>query len=278
MLPKPGILINLALSELYAGHELEALSHLEQYLADPSVPAEKRDRAQRALDEAMKKTSHLAIKSTAGAEVRVDGKLVSLATAHVMPGTHALEARAGDKVRNQSVDVKAGEKRDVDLSFDAPTQPVAVTPPPIAPPPPGGDVTPPPKVESDEGSIFGIRSVAGGVLFVAGGVMLGVGLAANGTASDAKDKVGTLGAGLGANACNRVPADPKCAELASNAEDYKSAKSRAITLIPIGIVGLGGGALLFASSFIWKHKSFIGQSLIPQFAPGLARLDFTTSF
>ena len=110
VLPKPGILINLALSELYAGHELDALSHLEQYLADPSAPAEKRDRAQRALDEAMKKTSHLSIKSSASAEVKVDNKLVSLTTVHVMPGTHALEARAGEKVRSQSVDVKAGEK------------------------------------------------------------------------------------------------------------------------------------------------------------------------
>ena len=273
VLPKPGILINLALSELYSGHELESITHLEQYLADPSAPADKRDRAQRTLDEAMKKTSHLSLKSTPGSEVKVDNKLVSLSTVHVMPGAHTLEARAGDKSKKESVTLAAGEKKEVDLSFDAPA---------VVTPPPGGSgtkiETPPPPIEHDDGSYFGIRSVVGGVLIVGGSVMLGVGFASKASASDSKDKVASLGVGLPATACTGTTPAMQCAEITQAADDYKSSKSRANTLISLGIAGLGVGVVVFASSFIWKHKSFIGSTLVPQVGPGTARLDFTTNF
>ena len=258
VLPKPGILINLALSELYAGHELEALSHLEQYLADPSAPAEKRDRAQRALDEAMKKTSHLSIKSSASAEVKVDNKLVSLTTVHVMPGTHALEARAGEKVRSQSVDVKAGEKRDVDLSFDAPTQPVAVTPPPIAPPP-GGDVTPPPKVEEGSSST---RYIVAGSLAAVGlvGIGLGVGftLSASGASKDLDDAKSKT-----PNGCSGV-SSADCSARSTAADDYAS---RSTTR---NFMFIGGGAFLIggvAAFLLWPTSKSSALVKTPRVVP-----------
>ena len=55
VLQKPSILLNLALSELYSNHPVAAIGHFEQYIADASTPPDKRAKAKKHLEEALKK-------------------------------------------------------------------------------------------------------------------------------------------------------------------------------------------------------------------------------
>jgi hypothetical protein len=134
VLQKPSILLNLALSELYSNHPLDAIVHFEEYIKDPSTPADKRDKSKKHLEEAMKKTAHLQIRTAADAQVTIDGRPVSqpyTTAVHVMPGAHSVEARLGSKTRSANVDPKPGDTVPIDLTFEGePSAPV--DPPPSA--------------------------------------------------------------------------------------------------------------------------------------------------
>ena len=141
VLQKPSILLNLALSELYSNHPLDAIAHFEEYIRDPSTPSDKRDKARKHLDEAMKKTAHLQIRTAADAQVTVDGRPIAppyTAAIHVMPGAHSVEARLASKTKSATVDPKAGDTVPIDLTFEG--EPV---PPPVDPPTTNNDVQPP---------------------------------------------------------------------------------------------------------------------------------------
>jgi hypothetical protein len=134
VLQKPSILVNLALSELYSNHPLDAIVHFEEYMKDPSTPPDKRDKSKKHLEEAMKKTAHLQIRTSTDAQVTVDGRPVAppyTAAIHVMPGAHSVEARLAAKTKSANVDPKAGDTVPIDLTFEG----EPATPPPVEPVP-----------------------------------------------------------------------------------------------------------------------------------------------
>jgi hypothetical protein len=132
VLQKPSILLSLALSELYSSHPLDAIVHFEEYMKDPSTPGDKRETAKKHLEEAMKKTSHLQIRTPAEAQVTIDGQSIPppYTMVHVMPGAHAVEARLASKTKSATIAPKPGDTVPIDLTFEG-----EPTPPPIAPPP-----------------------------------------------------------------------------------------------------------------------------------------------
>lgn len=214
VLQKPSILLNLALSELYSNHPVEAVGHFEQYIKDPSTSPEKRDKAKKHLEEAMKKTGHLQIRTSADAEVKLDGRPVPppLSMVHVMPGAHALEARLGGKTKTANVDAKAGENTPVDLAFDA--EPASPTPAPVpttsastASPPPGSDAHPtePPPAEPSSPSMARWLVPAGLGVVAVGGLVMGIGFASAHDSSvedaDALLRGGNICADRGSAAC-----------------------------------------------------------------------------
>ena len=72
-----GILRNLALSELYSNHAIEALRHLQEYVGRPEVEQAKKDDAKKYIDEAYAKTGHLKITATSGVALIVGDRTYS---------------------------------------------------------------------------------------------------------------------------------------------------------------------------------------------------------
>ena len=270
-MPKTGILVNLALSELYANHPVDAIGHFETYLADPGAPAEKRERALRSLDEAMKKTGHLTIKSTPGSEIRIDGKAAAVGKVHLMPGPHSLEAKRGDKQKAVTIDLQAGAAKDVDLSFDLPSPTPATIPSLDAPPP----TDPPPAVESKEGS-NAPRNIVAGTLAVVGLAGLGVAvmftLKANTSSDDLTVTRTTTG---GDSGC--VTASPTCDARYKAADDLAKNTNIARVMYVVGGVALVGGAVTF---LIWPKAKHVAVSggLSPWVGAGTAGINFTRDF
>ena len=137
--PRVSVLRNLAQSELKTGHPLDALNHFREYVADPSIPREKRDRAVKALAEAYQQTGHLVVTTEPSARVLVDGAPVVAAdgVVDVTAGSHDVEARAGARHAMRTVQAAAGALTQVDLPLPpaTPEAPTAITSPASATPP-----------------------------------------------------------------------------------------------------------------------------------------------
>jgi hypothetical protein len=140
----PSTLRNLALTEMKLGKMVEALGHLKSALKSPTWTAEQRAIVQQNLDDAYAATGHLALKTSPGARVAVDGVLVDAAApldtpVDVMPGTRQIEARLGVQTAHVEVDAVPGRIVEVDVPIASSGQEVAVAPAasgPIVPPKP----------------------------------------------------------------------------------------------------------------------------------------------
>ena len=278
VMQKPGILLNLGLSEIYSGHYVEGLEHLDAWLKDPSTPSEKKERAKKGYDEGYKKTGHLVVRTASGAEVKIDGKSLApgVVTAHVVPGPHKVEARLGEKSKSVDTDAPAGVERTVELAFES--TPLAPAPPSTngtAPPVEGSHVEPP-REEPPHQSFWGIRSITGLVLLAGGGVALGIGFAAKSSENDQKDKIPQLQAGLAPGACAGSTAQ-QCRDLSDALETRDSASARATTSFIIGGVAIGAGAALIASAIVWPHRRTV-FTLLPVGGPQQAGLLLHTNF
>lgn len=260
VLQKPAILLNLALSEVYTDRPVEALEHLDRYLAETNLPEDKRERAKRAYDEAFKKTAHLALTVVPGTDVKVDGEAVSPIPplVHLKPGAHLVEGVRGKLTKTVAVDAVAGETTKVDVRLaDDPGQ--AATPSPAKPdatvhagaPP----FTAPPPAGGAETTFLGWRSITGLALLGAGSVALVFGVVARGDASDAGDRATSLSGSLpnDGSTCTTTPS-PTCNELARSVQDRNDAQARSDVLLVTGGAGLAVGAGFVASAFLWPHR------------------------
>ncbi len=290
VLQKPGILLNLALSELYSTHPVEALTHFEQYLKDPSAPADKRDRAKKAMEEAFKKTGHLAVKTAPEAQISVDGKVSpsSPALLHVLPGAHSIEARLGGKTKTATADARAGETTSVDLAFDkesvsalpavAPAPATATTTVPPADP----RFTEPPHEMVSTETFWGVRSIGGLVLLGAGAAGVVVGLVSKGQQSTQADKVDRLGAAIPPGACTNAPS-ADCRDLAEATSARNDASARAGTFFVLGGAAAGVGGALVVSAILWPNRrdsatARIVPRILPLTGSRQAGLLFTSEF
>jgi hypothetical protein len=282
VLQKPGILLNLALSELYTNRPIEALQHFEQYLGDSSAPADKRERAKKAMDEAFKKTGHLVVKTAPEAQLSVDGKALPAnpAIIHVMPGAHPIEARLGGKTKTATVDARAGETTNVDLAFDRESTPAVA---PIAPTStPDPRLTEPPREAARTESFWGLRSISGLALVGVGAVGLGIGFAAKGEQSTQADKVARLGGAIPPGACASAPT-AECSELADAISSRNDASARAGTYFVLGGVSALVGGALVVSALVWPHRRETSAArstprILPVTGPRQAGLLFTSEF
>jgi tetratricopeptide (TPR) repeat protein len=122
----PDVLLNLAQSELRSGHEADAAKHFTQYLREATdASSTNRENAQAGLANARAAVIEVTVSvDEAGAEILVDGTSEGVAPLadpiFLAPGSHALEAKKGDKSVTQNISGKAGEKKEARLSFAAP--------------------------------------------------------------------------------------------------------------------------------------------------------------
>jgi hypothetical protein len=229
-------LLNLAVLEDEAGHALDALRYVREYLAHPKAKPDMVAKVRGDLfAELMSKTGHVQVDAPAGTAVQLDGKNVGVApvgNVDVMPGKHTLATPA----ITLDVNVNAGETKIVVL------EPKKDPPPPVAsssvPPspttttnslPPHSDPTPPSS---------STRWIVGGAIAGVGvvGVAVGAGFAAS--TSSAKNDVDTQRAALGPGACAN-PSAPQCAPLQDRINDLSTKNT-------VAYVGYIGGLSLVA--------------------------------
>jgi tetratricopeptide (TPR) repeat protein len=255
VLQKPGILLNLALSELYGGRPVEAIAHFEQYMRDPSTEPDKRDRAQKHLDEALAKTAHLEVRTAASARTVIDGIAVEPLPPvfHVMPGRHVVEARHGAKTKRVEVDLRAGEKAPIDLAFEVDEKALSEPAPEGKAPPATTSKQTAPDVDGAS-SFWGWRSIGGLALVGASAALVGVGIAFRADAAEERGRADDLGRGLPPDACSGVTTS-SCVELARAREDEAAAAARSDAALWAGGGALVVGALGVVSALVWPHRS-----------------------
>lgn len=262
VLKRPSILLNLALSELYSGKPLEALGHLDTFLAETDLPADKRARATKAREEAYAKTGHLRIKAAKGAEVTLDGEPLAVVAdvVHVAAGEHTVTASAAGVTQTKKVVATAGVETPVDVMG-----PEASVPPPV------GES---PRTENAH-SFWGWRSAAGFAAVGVGAGLLVYGVVAEGQHDDATARAAALRGSQPADAC-RGSSDPGCASLRATVEDGDSARVRSQIAFGVGAGLVVGGAVLIASAVKWPHDKFVSVGVLS--GPKLMGLSMSGSF
>ena len=122
----PAVLLNLAQSELRSGHENDAAKHFSQYLREATDgSAAERETAQAGLATARAAVIEVTVSvDEPGAEILANGTSEGIAPladpVFLLPGSHVLEAKKGEKSVTQNVSGKAGEKKEARLSLAAP--------------------------------------------------------------------------------------------------------------------------------------------------------------
>ncbi|HSO40686.1 MAG TPA: hypothetical protein VLT33_49510 [Labilithrix sp.] len=282
VLQTPNVLVNLGRSELYSNHPVDALAHFDQVIADASAPADKRADAKRLRDEAFKKTGHLVVKTSPDAELKLDGRTVTPVPTpiHVMPGAHALEARlAGtSKPKIATVDARAGETTNVDLTFEREAATVAA--PPIArPAAPASEPLVEPPAAAAEGSFWGWRSVGGLALLGAGAVALGMGTGFKVDQGSKADRVREIDGRLPPGACEGAAVSQDCRDLQSALDARNSDKARGDTLLVLGGASMVAGGVLVLTAALWPHRNQTsGLRIVPVSGPKHAGLILSSSF
>jgi hypothetical protein len=252
VMQKPGILLNLGLSEIYSGHYVEGLDHLDAWLKDPSTPSEKKERAKKGYDEGYKKTGHLVVRTASGAEVKIDGKALpsGVVTAHVVPGPHKVEARLADKSKSVDTDAPAGVERTVELAFES--APLAPAPPSsngAATPPVDGSHVEPPR-EEPKASFWDTPRFAGLALFAVGVGGVAAGVVFGSSSNSDKDKADGLRAQLQSNSCAGASPPAICRDL----KDARDSQDKNATLSTVFVVSGGVVAAAGAAVFLfWPH-------------------------
>jgi hypothetical protein len=202
--PSPSTLRNWALTEMRLGKMVEALGHLKLAAKAPGLTAEQRSIVAQNLDDAYAATGHVAVRTTEGAQVAIDGVPVEGAAPFegpldVAPGRRQIEARLGPASAHAEVDAPAGQI--VEVSVPIAPLPAAKAAPaaPLAAPVLATDPARPPGAggESSQAATWWTppHSVAVGL---AGAAAVGLGLGlyfearAQATASDVNGTRGSL--------------------------------------------------------------------------------------
>jgi hypothetical protein len=174
VMPRPAVILNLAISEQSTNRPLDALGHLKEYLRH-DVKDSERQVAQQRIDQLNAVTGHIQVTAPSGAVVTVDDKTTGTApladVIDVTPGHHTVAAKGAAAAKTQDVDTAAGQTVNVDLSGAQPPSPLPSATAPASgastEPIPTTDVPPPPS--SPPARL--ITTIAlGGAALVAGGL------------------------------------------------------------------------------------------------------------
>jgi hypothetical protein len=262
--PKAATLFNLALSELNAGHPVEAAAHLRDYLTHTSEPAAKLASVRtKWLPRAEARTARIDLYAPAGAQLAVDGVVQESAAATPTPagspsasivvaaGDHEVSAQGSGVAESQHVTASGGEVVEVHFQRTAPS--AADSAPAIG----WADSTPP--REGVEGTAprakwITVLALGSGAVVLAG-VGVGFGIAAHNQASDAQALQAELAKGsawTGGECQGASGSSSLCTQLQSAVD----ANRRDWTLSTAAYVGAGVlGAASAATWIFWIPKA-----------------------
>jgi hypothetical protein len=128
LMPSGSTLRNWALAEMKTGKFVEALRHLKSAMSYPGLTAQQRAVVQQNLDDAYAATGHLALKTSDGARVAIDGSPVDGAAPFDAPvdvaaGSRQVEARLGMRVSRAEVEALPGRVVEVAVPLAPATEP-----------------------------------------------------------------------------------------------------------------------------------------------------------
>jgi hypothetical protein len=121
--PHPSVLLNWAQSELRSGHPDDAANHFAEYLrGNPEASDAEKEETEVGFSAAKSKVSEVTINvDLSGAQIKLDGVDKGAAPLpgpiYVMPGSHKVEARSGDKVASRTFNANAGQTMNANLSL-----------------------------------------------------------------------------------------------------------------------------------------------------------------
>jgi hypothetical protein len=135
LVPSGATLRNLALTEMKLGKMVDALHHLRVAVNARGLSPEQRAVVQQNLDDAYGATGHLAIRTSDGARVAVDGKFIEGTAPFEQPvdvpeGRRRLEARLGARTSDAEVDAPGGQVVEANLPLEI--EPAARTQAPVS--------------------------------------------------------------------------------------------------------------------------------------------------
>ena len=268
----PNVLLNLAISEHGAGHPVEALGHLKTYLASPKVDPKKAQEVKQTLyEELWRATGHLKVQADRGDALVLDGdvKLGNAPLADVVD-VSAGKHRIASGPRTVDVTVGAGETKEVSLTAERASAPVASVTPAVVP----GPTVEPPLETTQSSPARWIVPVGLGVA-AAGALVMGIGFGAGNR--NAVDRAADLRNGAGGRPC----ADQASAVCASYNDALSTGRTDQ-TLSYVGYIGAGvfaAGAI--ASIVFWPRdaaKTMGHTRILPIVGPHAAALQLHVGF
>ena len=261
--PRPATLFNLALSELNAGHPVEAVAHWREYVTHPGEPPAKLASVRtKWLPRAEAQTARLDVFAPAGAQVFVDGVAQEPATPApgapnpsrtsiaIAVGEHEVSARQGTVSETQHVTARGGELVELHLQ----RVPDAPAPPPADERAASADERAPSATRPAHPERFAVV-VLGSAALAAAGLGVGFDVAAQSQAGDAQAARNAIAAGspwtnrecTGASASSRLCTQLKSA-VDANRQDWTLA---AIAYASAGVLGLAS----LTTWMVWKPRA-----------------------
>lgn len=275
--PRASTYMNLGAAELKLGDPVAALKHLRIAMAAPDLTADKKPVAERHFGDAYGATGHIAVLTSPGATVTVDGHEVEgrapfAEQIDVTAGRHTLEAHLGERSSKFEVEAKPGQVSSIDLAIATAPSPPPATPEPSPAVAPSTSPIPssgtPVGAESDipqPSSFWNTRREVG--LAVAGAGVLAIGAAVifSVEGSNEGNHARSLASGLPSNGACAGGAPPTgCGAL----QDARSSQKTDSTMSGV-FLGVGGAAFVAgAAMFLWPSPAKGGQTaIIPYFSP-----------
>jgi hypothetical protein len=261
---------NLGRTEIRLGDPLTALKHLRIAVNDPELDAKRKAITQQDLNDAYAATGHLAVHTSSGAGLAIDGTTVEgtapfASEFDVTAGKHMLEARLGGHSAKAEVEAKAGQLATIDIPIVAPAPPstLGVSDGAASSARPVASLPEVPRQEEPRRAFWNARREIG-LAVAAAGVL---GLAAGGyfyaDGVHQQDRASSLAGSLLGGACNGPMPPSTCGAL----QDARNAQGTDETL-RIVFLGVGAAALLAgAALFLWPEPNHSQTAVVPLVVP-----------
>ncbi len=121
VLKAPDVLYNLAVSEKKSAHPVESMRHFRTLVLDPRSPADLVGRSKKFMDDLGKLTAHVTVHAPDGADILVDGEVVTRApTAQpvdVLAGRRVFAIHLSGNEATRDISLSNGESTDLTLVF-----------------------------------------------------------------------------------------------------------------------------------------------------------------
>jgi tetratricopeptide (TPR) repeat protein len=266
--PDYKVLYNIGRVRLALGQPVEVVDAFEAYLVQGAkeLTDERREEVKRALEEQRARIATISVQTAAGADVRLDGRLLGPAPLpgplRLAAGRHTVEAILPDRPSElRELELQGGSTLEVVLTF--PPRPELAAPAPAAPRAPALSLAAPPREASRSRRTMGyvVGSVGAALLLAGAAVAVEGALAAN----DAKARLVTA-------ATPPPPGMPDVLQYDAAKRTYDDAKTRNQLGWAVGGVGvaalIGGAAMVYLSSGTGPERSAHGVAANVVAQPG----------